>query len=109
MPETTEAQKIHGYEDVLGKIAFEAPINDDPPINEGPKVDPSLSPYYEWGVENMRQSEFHGCVGENVEENSNDINEDEEKVYLDDNYDHLSQLRVNKKSIRYKVSKNYKL
>ena len=45
----------------------------------------------------MRQSEFHGCVGENMEENSNDVDEDEEEVDLDDNYYHLSQLRVNKK------------
>ena len=38
----------------------------------------------------MRQSEFHGCIGENVKENSNDANEDKEELDLDDNYDHLS-------------------
>ena len=61
------------------------------------RVNPSLSPYYEWMVENRRQSKFYGCVGENMEENSNYADEDKEKVDLDDNYDHLSQLRVNKK------------
>ena len=45
----------------------------------------------------MHQSEFHGCAGENVEESSNVVDEDKEEVDLDDNYDHLSQLRVNKK------------
>ena len=39
--ETAEAQKIYGHELVPGKPASEAPINDDP------RVDPSLSPYYE--------------------------------------------------------------
>ena len=48
-------------------------------------------------MENMRQEEFQACFGENVEENSNDSNEGKEEVDLDDNYDHLSQLRVNKK------------
>ena len=85
------------FEDVLGKIAYEAPINDDPPINEDPRIDPYLSTHYEWGVKNMCQLEFYGCVGEKVEENSNAADEHEEKVDLDDNYDHLSQLRVNKK------------
>ena len=33
----------------------------------------------------MRQLEFYGCVGENVEENSNAVDEDEEEVHLDDN------------------------
>ena len=45
----------------------------------------------------MHQLEFHGWIGENVEENSNTVNEDKEEVDLDDNYNHLSQLRVNKK------------
>ena len=47
-------------------------------------------------MENTPKSEFHGCVGENVEENFNAADEDEEEVDLDDNYDHFSQLRVNK-------------
>ena len=45
----------------------------------------------------MRQSEFHGYVSQNVEKNSNDADEDEEEVDLDNNYNCLSQLRVNKK------------
>ena len=48
-------------------------------------------------MENMHQEEFQACIGENMEENSNNANEGEEEVDLDDNYDHLSQLRVNKK------------
>ena len=58
VPETVEAQKIHGLEDVPGKKAYDAPINDDEPVTEDPKVNPSLSFYYEFGgrgVENMRQ------------------------------------------------------
>ena len=47
MPKTVEAQKIHGLEDILGKIAYEAQINEDPPINEDPRGDPYLSIYYE--------------------------------------------------------------
>ena len=49
------------------------------------------------GVENMHQEEFQACFGEKMEKNSNNANEDEEEVGLDDNYDYLSQLRVNKK------------
>ena len=45
----------------------------------------------------MRQSEFHGCVSKNVEENCNSADEHEEEVDLDNNYDHFSQLKVNKK------------
>ena len=48
-------------------------------------------------MENICHLEFHGCVGENVEENSNAADEDEEEIDIDDSYDHLSQLRVNKK------------
>ena len=40
MPETTEAQKIHGADDVPRKITYEAPIKHDPPINEDPRVNP---------------------------------------------------------------------
>ena len=43
MPETAEAQKINGHEYVPGKTASEAPINDDP------RIDLSLSPYYKVG------------------------------------------------------------
>ena len=62
MPETAEAEaeKIHSHEVVPRKSASEAPINDDP------RVDLSLSPYYKLGVENMRQSEFHAYFG-NIE------------------------------------------
>ena len=59
VPKMAEAQKIHGHEVVP---ASEAPINDDP------RIDPSLSPYNEWGMENMHQSELHACFGENMEE-----------------------------------------
>ena len=45
----------------------------------------------------MRQSEFYGYVSENVEESCNVVDEPKEEIDLDDNYDHLSQLRVNKK------------
>ena len=46
-----------------------------PPINYDRRVEPSLSPYYEWRVENMHQEEFQACFGENVEENSNNVDE----------------------------------
>ena len=97
VPETTREQKIYGLEDILGKTDYEAPINDVLLFNEDLGLDPYLSFYYKWGVENMRQSKFHGCIGENVEENRNAVDEHEEEVDIDDNYDHLSQLRVNKK------------
>ena len=41
VPEMAEVGKIHGHEVVPRQPACEAPINDDP------KVEPSLSPYYE--------------------------------------------------------------
>ena len=43
----------------------------------------------------MRQSEFHACIEERMDQNCNDTYE--EDVDLDDNYDHFSQLRANKK------------
>ena len=43
------------------------------------------------------QSEFDGCVSKNVKENCKAANEHKEEVDLDNNYDHFSQLRVNKK------------
>ena len=70
---------------------------------------PELIPLYLLKHQLMRQSEFHGCFGGNVEENSNNTDEDEEEVNLDNNYDYLSQLRVNKKLIRYELIENYKL
>ena len=42
----------------------------------------------------MHQSEFHASIEEKVEQNCNDA--DEEKVDLDNNYGHFSQLRANK-------------
>ena len=53
-------------------------------------------------MENIRQSEFHACFGENVDQNCNAA--DEEEVNLDGNYDHFSQLRANKKvnEVRHK-------
>ena len=39
----------------------------------------------------------HACVGENMEEKSNNEDEDEEEIDLGNNYDHLSQLMANKK------------
>ena len=70
-----EAQKLHGLED-------------QPLVEENSRVDPSISPYNEWGLENMRQSEFHACIEKRVDQNCNCAYE--EDVDLDDNYDHFS-------------------
>ena len=55
-----------------------------------PKLNPSYSPYYEWGVENMHQEEFKIWFGENILKNSNDTDADIEEVNLAEYYDHLS-------------------
>ena len=47
-------------------------------------------------MENMRPTEFNACFGENAEGDSNDANADTAKVILDGNYDHLSQLKLDK-------------
>ena len=44
VPETTQEQKIHGLKDVSRKTDYEASINDDPLVNEDPRVDLYLSP-----------------------------------------------------------------
>ena len=57
----------------------------------------------------MRQKEFQTCFGKNMEENSNDAYANREEVNFVDNYDHLSQLRVNKKVDEVQSKWNYKL
>ena len=47
MPETTEDEKIYGHEVVPSQPTCEAPINDDPPIDDDSKNEPLFSPYYE--------------------------------------------------------------
>ena len=61
------------------------------------ELNPLFPPYSECGVQNICQAEFQACFSEYIKENSNDVDEDKEEVNLDDNYNHLSQLRVNKK------------
>ena len=43
------------------------------PINDNRDVEPFYSLYHEWGVCNTRPKEFKTCFGDNVEENSNNV------------------------------------
>ena len=104
VPEMAEGDKIHSLQVVPSQPPYEVAVptaNPTPtpapaPINDNLGFEPPFSPYHEWGVEIMHPTEFNAYFGENADGDSNYANANTEEVNLDDNYDQLSQLKVNK-------------